>query len=267
MTDFSKIKISFALALLAMLFTLHPFVDRFADEGFDYLGYPLKIVYAYAVMSALLGICVYAYAVALMTKRTHSAFERLGNYSYALAVLVAPLYGGLYASSLLATALDQTELAWAAPTVTLGLGVAWLVLSSLLAWMLRGRLADQDRLAKIDQLAKQEVAALQHAREMYGGDHYDLSVIEAWKAIAARLRRSLLAHKFIPKVDGADHLVEMARRKGILSEPSYKMLKSLEQPLRVALGSEPLPQDAAKHCMSAARHILATIPVQKVGKQ
>jgi hypothetical protein len=256
-------KISFALALLAMLFALHPFLDKVEDVGFAYLGVELKIMYAYMAMSALLGLCVYAYAMALMSKRTHSLFERLGNYAYALAVLVGPLYGGLYLSSLLAEELGQTDLAWAAPTVALGLGVAWLVLSSLLAWMLRGRLADQDRLAKIDQLAKQEAAALQHAREMFAGDHYDLSVIEAWKAIAARLRRSLLAHKFIPRAEGADQLIELARRKRILSEPSYKMLKGLEQPLRVALGSEPLPQDAAKHCLSGARHILATIPVQQ----
>ena len=266
MTDFGKIKISFALALLAMLFALHPFLDKVDNAGFDYLGVELKIVYAYMAMSGLLGLCVYCYAVALLSERPHSFLERLGNYAYALAVLIVPLYGGLYLSSVLADELDQTELAWAAPTVTLGLGVGWLVLSSVLAVVLRGRLGDRDRLAKIDELAKQEVAALHHARDLYAGDHYDLSVIEAWKAIVARLRRSLLAHRYVPKTDGADHLVELARRKHILSEPSYKMLKGLEQSLHVAMSSEPLPPDAAKQCLSAARHVLATIPVQKAAK-
>jgi HEPN domain-containing protein len=266
MTDFGKIKISFALALLAMLFALHPFLDKVENLGFDYLGVQLKIVYAYMAMSGLLGLCVYCYAVALLSDKPHSFLERLGNYAYALAVLVAPLYAGLYLSTLLADVLDQTELAWAAPAVTLGLGIAWLLLSSVLAVLLRGRLGDRDRMAKIDQLAKQEVAALQHARDLYSGDHYDLSVIEAWKAIVARLRRSLLAHRYVPKTDGADHLVELARRKHLLSDPSYRLLKGMEQHLHIAMSSEPLPQDAAKQCLSAARHVLATIPVQKAAK-
>ena len=38
MTEFTKLKISFALALMGTLFALHPFLDRFADWGFLYLG-------------------------------------------------------------------------------------------------------------------------------------------------------------------------------------------------------------------------------------
>ena len=54
MTDFTKAKISFALALLGTLFALHPFVEKYADVGFDYEGYNLKIFYAFALTAGLL---------------------------------------------------------------------------------------------------------------------------------------------------------------------------------------------------------------------
>src|SRR5438132_13182821 len=38
---------------------------------------------------------------------------KLGNYSYGLAVMVLPFYGGLYLASLLAERLGQSHLAWA----------------------------------------------------------------------------------------------------------------------------------------------------------
>ena len=41
-TEFTKMKISFALALLGTLFALHPFLDPYPDRGFIYLGYDLK---------------------------------------------------------------------------------------------------------------------------------------------------------------------------------------------------------------------------------
>src|SRR5262249_11286081 len=102
MTDFTKTKTHFALALLGCLFALHPFLDRFENVGFVYLGYELKLFYVYGLVAALLALAVYCYGVALISERPHSWLERLGNYCYALAVMVVPLCGGLYVSSLLA---------------------------------------------------------------------------------------------------------------------------------------------------------------------
>ena len=45
---------------------LHPFLDRFADRGFLYLGYDLKVFYAYSLTAGLLSLCVYLYAVTLL---------------------------------------------------------------------------------------------------------------------------------------------------------------------------------------------------------
>jgi hypothetical protein len=34
--------------------------------------------------------------MAMMTERAHSRLEKLGNSSYAMAVMILPIYGGLY---------------------------------------------------------------------------------------------------------------------------------------------------------------------------
>src|SRR4051812_34522447 len=102
MTEFTKMKIGFALALLGTLFALHPFLERYSELGFLYMSYDLKIFHAYALTAGLLSLCVYLYAVTLMSNRPHSPFERMGNSSYALAILILPFYAGLFLSAKLA---------------------------------------------------------------------------------------------------------------------------------------------------------------------
>src|SRR5262249_42906966 len=176
MTEFTKTKIHFALALLGTLFALHPYLEKYENNGFDYLGSHLKVTHAYVLVAGLLAFSVYCFGLTLVSERSHSCLEKLGNYSYGLAVMVLPFYGGLYLASLLAEKLGQSHLAWAAPSVTLGLGVLWFLLSQLFAWRLRGRLGRQDVRTKLEQLARQEVSSLEHAQELFATEHYDVSV-------------------------------------------------------------------------------------------
>ena len=79
MTEFTKQKMGFALALLGTLFALHPFLDRFADRGFLYLGYDLKLFYAYSLTAGLLSLSVYLYGMTLLNDRPHSLLEKAGK--------------------------------------------------------------------------------------------------------------------------------------------------------------------------------------------
>jgi hypothetical protein len=265
MTEFTKTKIHFALALLGTLFALHPFLQRFENYGFMYLGYELQVSYAYVLIAGFLALCVYCYGLTLVTERPHSWLEKLGNYSYGLAVIVLPLYGALFLSSLLADRMGQSHLAWAAPTVAAGLGIAWLVLSQLLVWLLRRRLGAQDRSAKIEQLEKQEMASLLHAGEFLANEHWDLSVIESWRAVEARLRRVLLSRgRSMPKA-GADALIHTAKRWSLVREPALGLLHELKHQWDIAISTEPITKEAAVAAQSAARHILATISLPDLG--
>ena len=124
---------------------------------------------------------MYLYAVTLLNDRPHSWCERTGNSTYALAILVVPIYAGLFLSAKLADQVAVSHVAWAAPAVAIGLGVGWVALSQLVAWRIRSRLGEQDRASRIAQLAAQEVGSLKQANELFDGGHYDLSVVEAWR--------------------------------------------------------------------------------------
>jgi hypothetical protein len=261
MNEFTKTKIHFTLALLAALFALHPFLDKLEDVQFDYLGYPLKFSYAYVLFAGLLALCVYLYAVTMVSERPHSWLERLGNYCYGLAIMSLPFYGGLYLAHLLAERLDETSLKYAAHWAALGVGVGGFVLAQVFAWFLRGRLGKHDRSAKVDQFSKEEVKALADSQELFAGDHYDLAVMQAFRAVEARLRRVLLNRGGnLPEGDH-DALIAAAKRAGLLREPTLSLLQELQRCWRIAISHEPLSREAAADALSATRDILAAIPL------
>ena len=261
MNEFTKTKMHFTLALLGGLFALHPFLQPFQNEGFEYYGVYLKLSYAYVGFAGLLALCVYLYGMTLLSERPHSWLERLGNYCYGLAIVSLPFYCGLYLASLLADFLGQSHLKWAAPSAALGLGIGWFVFSTFLAWLLRGRLGAADRTAKVSEFARQEVKALTDAQELFADDHFDLAVMEAHRAVEARLRRVLLA-RGQSLVDGnLEALVAAGKRAGLLKEPALALMDDLSRQWRIAIGTVPLNREGAVVALNAARNVLAMIPV------
>ena len=263
MTEFTKLKIGFALALLGTLFALHPLLDRAPDLGFVYLGYRLEVFHAYVLTSGLLGLCVYLYAVTLLNDHPHSWFERTGNGTYALAILVFPIYAGLYLSALLADRVAVTHLAWAAPAVAVTLGWGWVILSQVIAWRIRRRLGERDRVSKMEQLAKQEAESLDQARQLFGSDHYDLCVVEAWRALEARLRQALLSRRIPTRTDDPQAVIRVATRKGLLKEPTLGVVTELKRHWTIAVSTEPLPKEVAVEALGAVRYILSILPVHE----
>jgi hypothetical protein len=261
MTDFTKTKMHFALALLGTLFAVHEMVPKYGHLGFPYLNVPITFLQVYALMAILLALTVYCYAVSLLSEKHAPRAEKVGNYLYALSILIVPLYGLLYASSVLAREVGEEHWAVTGPSVAVGLAILWLVASQLIAFRLRERLGDQDRKAKLEQIVEQEIMGLKRSQEMMAESHYDLGVIEAWKAIEARLRRVLLMRGHGSRMDSADRLIDAAARAGILSEAGRKLLDEVRREWTVAISTEPLGRDAAEHAVQSARQLLSIIPV------
>jgi hypothetical protein len=260
MTEFTKLKISYALALLGTLFALHPFLDRFSDRGFLYLGYDLKIFYAYSLTAGLLSLCVYLYAVTLLNDHPHSWCERTGDAIYGLAIMVLPIYAGLFLSATLAERVAVSHVAWAAPAVAVGLGSGWVALSQVVAWRIRRRLGERDRASKMEQLAKQEAVSLDQARSLFEVEHFDLCVVEAWRALEARLRQALLSRRVTARADDHQGVIRLATRKGILKEPALGLVEELKRHWSVAVSTEPLSREAAAESLGAVRYILSVLP-------
>jgi HEPN domain-containing protein len=136
-------------------------------------------------------------------------------------------------------------------------------LSQLVAWRIRRGLGEQDRASRIAQLARQEVESLNQARELFDGGHYDLSVVEAWRALEARLRQVLLSRRIEAKAGGAEAVIHAAVRKGILKEPALGVVAALKRHWTVAVSTEPLSREAAVESLSAVRHVLSVTPVKE----
>jgi hypothetical protein len=278
MTEFTKTKMHFALAVIGALFGLHTVVlnnelpvlplSYYDWRDAQFHDWDLRVIHIYGSVMALLALAVYFYAMVLMSERASSLAERAGNYSYALAILLVPLYGGLYLSHVIGTAAlgedwIHSHLGRAAPLPALVVG---LVLFLLLARWLRRRLGEKDRAARIKQLERQEIESVRHAREMFGHDHYDLSVVEAWKAVEARLRRVLLQRGTDVRSDKPQRLIDAARRAGLVREATCGLLHDLRHQWAVAVGTEPVTREAADAALHAARHILATVAVEEPNK-
>jgi HEPN domain-containing protein len=265
MTDFTKTKVTFVLALLGTLFALHPMLTRFEDAGYDYLGVKLRVFHVYAALAGLLSLSVYFYALVMMTERTHSWAERTGNTSYALAMMVLPFYGGLYSAKLLADRVGQSHLAWAAPATAVLLGIGWAVVSNAAAWLVKNHLGRRDQSASADAMASVEIAALHRAQEMFSHGHYDLAVVEAWRAIESRLYRVLLMRGITPRRRSPSALADLAFRRGAISEAAKMRLSEVRSHWRVAVSMEPLSRQGAESAMSAARELLAMISLDASG--
>ncbi len=189
-------------------------------------------------------------------------------------MLILPLYGGLflshlleqwlYESHLLATWIAADQLAYVGPIIAVGLGVFWLVAGQLIAWRLRGRLGAQDYRAKLDQLGEHELTALNRASEMLATNHYDLGVIEAWKALESRLRRALLLRGLIQTPEASDALIATAAHAGILQPAMAERTQEVRRSWQMAVSPEPLPREAAEKSVQAVRDILSTIPLPAI---
>ena len=96
---------------------------------------------------------------------------------------------------------------------------------------------------------------------MFANEHYDLSIVEAWRAIEARLGQALLSRRIVVRSNRPHALFDLATRKGILREPVLGMLEELKRHWNIAVSTDPLPRATASEALSATRHILATVPI------
>jgi hypothetical protein len=259
MSDFTKNKIGFALALLGTLFALQQYVKEMPPWlSFEYGGFSFTPLHAFGAAAALLSLSVYCYAMILVSERTSVWLGRVGNIAYAVAIMILPLYGGFVVAHLLALYLDQPHLHWVAPTV----GGLFVLLWVVIAWRVRQRLTSKDRQATITALRDQEMAYLQRAREMFDGKHYDLAVIEAWRALEARLQSILLARGLSVGNRTPQQLIDLAYRKGLITDQGTQLIQEVRRQWNVAIGIVPLTREAAESALAAARNLLASIALE-----
>ena len=147
--------------------------------------------------------------------------------------------------------------------MAVGLGSGWVVLSQVVAWRIRHRLGERDRASQMEQLARREAESLAQANELLGGEHYDLAVVEAWRALESRLRQALLSRRVATRSDDPQAVIRVATRKGLLKEPTLGLVTELKRHWTVAVSTEPLTREVAVESLGAVRYILSILPARE----
>ncbi len=229
MTDFSKIRIPFALALLAAMFAVNPLIDRYGDISYLIVGLPISISFIYLLFCSLLGGSVYFYAIGLVGEKAIFALaNKLGNITYALALIAPPLFLILYPVSLIvAVVVGFTQSPAFSKSIEYVLSAVVGVTATLLSRFIINTFSQRDKAEKVEKLSDQENQLLTRAKELYTQGYYDLAVTESWKALEIALRKSFISigEKRLPRT--MHSLIELARQRNLMKDNQANEVKAI----------------------------------------
>ena len=254
MTEFTKLKMAFTVALLAALFMLKPLFDQAAAAQFQYLNLNLSLRTLYYLFSGALGLSAYCFALELISGRSAPVAQRAGNTMYALAVLMPPAFLAIFVLShvvrRLGTGMGATVLEIVL-TVALGGG------GFILLLYLRSAIGERDRSFTVSRMGDEETAQLAKANGLLEAGLYDLVVVQAFQTIETSVRRLLLAKGLYSRRDTIKDHVALARSHGLLGEEESQTIHDIRV-LRneVAHEGKRVNRDSAEKVLSSARWLI-----------
>lgn len=264
MSNYFIAKTAFVLALLAVLFTVHPIIEDVVDtEVADLLGFALKLSHFYLVFAAVLGLSVYCYAWAFATGRYSAAVQQVGNIAYAAALVFPILLVVVFLTDnlldLLLPVLLNSDRASGVISGLLGslLGAA---ATYFVGRRITNTLNSADRESLAQQLTSEEAFHVSRATDMLRAGHYDLAVGEAFRAIESALRRALIRRGVGLRSKRPTDLIQAAVDAEILPEE----LRGTVDEIRIARnravhGEGQVSADAAGHAVDGAREVLGSV--------
>lgn len=255
MNDLDKIKIGFAIGLLAGLFTLGPLVNESAFS-FSLFTIDIKLIYIYWVFVAILSLSVYFYALTLIKfEKVNNIFNLLGNWTYAIALLYPPFVITIYLISLLsiviAPVLKSDNFNSIISTILSAIsGFA----VSFLANKIQKRFKKEGDIENADRIKSKEIDSLEKAKVLYKSEFYDLVIVELWNTIELSFKRVFLqkAIPFSPK--SSIKIIETIRKNKLLP---IALIDELDQ-LRILRNKAAHPTDDLRISKQLADKALMT---------
>lgn len=262
MNDFTKQKIAFAIGLLAVLFTVTPLVQAFGDSGYYVFGAKLTVLRLYYALSVTLMLSTYFYALQFLSERDLRYPAIIGNLLYAVA-LVMPLFS--VCLFLITLAVGFLRLMLTNHSVQAAISVVSGVISALIGVLsldvvrrLGQALGIREKKAVSQQLEREEMQFFRRAEELLEGSHYDLAVVEAWKAIEVAARRSLLGRrgpeKFRLPLYREIEMYELLPKSLIPVLHEVRRIRNLG-----AHAVEPISEEQARSAIELSARILAAL--------
>lgn len=261
MTDFTKIKVGYALALLAALFSLNPLLDKIGRNGFELFGMKLEIVLFYYLIICLLGLAVYMYSIGFITERPLSYFEKIGNTIYASSVMIPLLLFVLWLLSLIGSFFEiilktnYSELVFS-------------ILSAIIAGIITGisfvlfnkRMNLKDRDSISEQYERKEINLIKEAETLYNLGMYGATVMHAFSSLEYLVRK-IITEKGMQK-DNNVKLFDYAIDKGLLSinlKEDIKTIRSIRNRAAHPTKDDEINQTEAKTVMEITKKVINSI--------
>lgn len=219
MTEFSKTKITFALALVGVLFAIHPIIKEASHFNFLIFNYKITLMQGYYAFALLLALSVYTYAFDFLTQKPLTVIQKAGNVFYALSLLTPPIFVALWLLSkiaILVTVLFKSETITAGAQVALGAVISFV--ANIATQKIKELLNNRDRESNLEALSSKEISFLSRAKEMLKSNHYDLAIVESFRAFEAALHRVLLNRNLSIPMKSPMQVINYAFEQGVLSE-------------------------------------------------
>lgn len=249
------------MALVGLLYVIHPLVLRHGDSGLSIFGTVLHFQVIYYTMMALLGGAVYFFAVEYAMESPLGTAHRMGNYLYAMSLLFPPVFALVWLFVKLAEGMasfSDSELAGEISKLVFSLLIA--ASGILLALLVSRRMNSRDRTECAHSLGLQTKLHLERADELVEAGHNDLAALEGFRSVEAALQRALLDNDVSIKSANSSALIPAAARAGLVSEEQVGVLHELRIARNRAVhGAHPIPDQDIHWFMETTRKILRTI--------
>jgi HEPN domain-containing protein len=262
MNEFAKHKIAFAVAFLAALFSISPLIKEVGERGFHFFGIFLSINYLYYAAACIFTLSVYAFGIQFLTEKGINWAAKAGNAFYALALTTPVIYLALFISAKTLEVLGKNLSILVINVITGVIGALLGALGTMFIYIFQRRLAEREKNATTEQLSKEETLFMKRAQELIRSKHYDLAVVEAFKAIEVSAKKVLFEqgryfqpNKWLSTISNSE----------ILPKELIQGLNRIREVRNVAAhGVEPVSSETAKEIIPLAARIVATLSSQQV---
>ena len=232
MSDIEKIKIGFAIALLAGLFTLGPLINGSSFSLFLF-SLELKITTIYWIFVALLALSVYFYALTLIkTEKSNNIFQTVGNWTYALALFYPPFIISIYLISLLidviAPIFKSEGIFNILSTIASVLSIVVFLINLFSVYKTQQIFKKQDFKQWTERIKVEEITSLGKIKILYDSKLYDLVVTELWIVIERSFKR-VFTQKAIPYSSKSPiQIIETIKKNKLLPSALIEELEKIK---------------------------------------
>jgi len=228
MNDIEKIKIGFAIALLAGLFTLGPLVNE-SSFSLTLFSIGIKITTIYWIFVVLLSLSVYFYALTLIkSEKSNKIFQSVGNLTYALALFYPPFIVSIYLISILVNIITPIlKLDFIINVITSVIASIVTFLSGYFVRKIQKLFKKEDDKQWTERIKAEEMTSFGKTKILYDSKLYDLVIVELWNVIELSFKRVFLQKAIPYSTKSTIQIIETIKKNKLLPSTLIEDLEKM----------------------------------------